>query len=235
MAWGDVGEARKRWAARQQRTLPEPKEKPFSSGALTVGAAVVEVATSAQRMAARDIEGFGVVVSVQGSRMWSSGQPSRVFSFSFSYESRGACPDLRAHYSSNGGTCLSVGPFETIHGGVSGRAAPSVVRAQRGVSAFAAAPFRHSDTPCCPENARAAAALNNRRAGETGGRCVLGTSWASPQRMRGDTCCCREQLRRCARLRSSQRDSTNTNTNTTAAVAVMIDAFLGSIINTSIC
>lgn len=88
MAWGDVGKARKRWAARQQRTLPEPKEKPFSSGALTVGAAVVEVATSAQRMAARDIEGFGVVVSVQGSRMWSSGQPDDFFSFSSSYESR---------------------------------------------------------------------------------------------------------------------------------------------------
>ena len=56
VAWGDVGKARKRWAARQQRTLPEPKEKPFSSGALTVGAAVVEVATSAQRMAARDMD-----------------------------------------------------------------------------------------------------------------------------------------------------------------------------------
>lgn len=111
---------------------------------------------------------------------------------------------------------VSVGPFETIHGGVSGRAAPSVVRAQRGVSAFAAAPFRHSDTPCCPENARAAAALNNRRAGETGGRCVLGTSWASPQRMRGDTCCCREQLRRCAWLRSSKSDRINTNTHTSA-------------------
>lgn len=160
------------------------------------------------------------------------------FFFPSSYESRGGCPDFRVIILQMGdvsvsvsGTCLSVpgGPFETIHGGVSGRAAPSVVRAQRGVSAFAAAPFRHSDTPCCPENARAAAALNNRRAGETGGRCVLGTSWASPQRMRGDTCCCREQLRRCARLRSSQRDSTNTNTNTTAAVAVMIDAFLGSI------
>lgn len=224
MAWGDVGEARKRWAARQQRTLPEPKEKPFSSGALTVGAAVVEVATSAQRMAARDIEGFGVVVSVQAQGCGRRGSRHGYFS---SYESRGACPDLGELFFK--ARDVSVGPFETIHGGVSGRAAPSVVRAQRGVSAFAAAPFRHSDTPCCPENARAAAALNNRRAGETGGRCVLGTSWASPQRMRGDTCCCREQLRRCARLRSSQRDSTNTNTNTTAAVAVMIDAFLGSI------
>ena len=213
VAWGDVGEARKRWAARQQRTLPEPKEKPFSSGALTVGAAVVEVATSAQRMAARDMD-----VSVQGSRMWSSGQPSQFFLFFRNASGVSGLSRARSvNYSLKRGH-VSAGPFETIHGGVSGRAAPSVVRAQRGVSAFAAASFRHSDTPCCPENARAAAALNNRRAGETGGRCVLGTSWASPQRMRGDTCCCREQLRRCARLRSSQRDSTN-NTNNTAAVA----------------
>ena len=81
---GDVGEARKRWAARQQRTLPEPKEKPFSSGALTVGAAVVEVATSAQRMAARDmgIEGFGVV-SVQGQGCGRRGSRGTVFSSCF--------------------------------------------------------------------------------------------------------------------------------------------------------